>query len=189
MGWTIYHRAPTDPRAELRSICTWNRDDSAARVLADSLIGSTWYAAVETTYKADGRRVVWAAVFLTTRRGGWGYKDMCESMGPTESRCPARILNMLSPLDETYGHAGYAAEWRERCRANLAAKREARPIRGGDVVRFSSPYTIGGQKVDTFKAVQVQRRGRSLLRFQTLEGHGPYMLGNWRRYVAEVSAA
>ena len=40
-----------------------------------------------------------------------------ENMGPYEAKAPAWILDLLSPTDSEY-----ANEWREKCRANLAAK-------------------------------------------------------------------
>jgi hypothetical protein len=46
---------------------------------------------------------------------------MDETMGPVESRCPERILDLLTPTDSEY-----ANEWRARCRAFHAASK-ARP--------------------------------------------------------------
>lgn len=47
---------------------------------------------------------------------GWiRYKVLHEVEGPAASRCPARILDMLSPTE-----APYALKWRERCRRNAA---------------------------------------------------------------------
>jgi len=59
------------------------------------------------------------------------YKDMTEGMGPAESECPERILDALDPIDE-----GYAVEWRERCRRNIAVRRS---VKKGSVVRFVKP--------------------------------------------------
>lgn len=47
MGWTVYHRRPADPRAELRSLVTRDGPEGSRRPLADAFVGSTWYAAVE----------------------------------------------------------------------------------------------------------------------------------------------
>lgn len=183
MGWTFYDRRPAEPREELRRLCTWTNESGERRVIADSMVGSTWYAAVEHV-KPDGSRIVWAAVFLTSRRDGWGYKDMDETCGPNESECPARILALLTPLADPEGRDKYAAAWRERCRANLEAKKARKPVKAGDVVKFAAPYIIGGASVDTFRAVERLRRGRKLLAFQTLDGCGPYRLVNWRKNVA-----
>ena len=94
------------------------------KVLKSAMVGSTYYAAVET--KTNGTSpYVSAAVFLTCGKGSdgtvWGYKDMDENMGPCEDKCPASILALLSPTDSKN-----ALEWRERCRENIRMKAEER---------------------------------------------------------------
>lgn len=46
------------------------------------------------------------------------YKDVCESMGPSEDNCPLSVLSKLSPL-ENLKYVGDSEEWRCRCYANL----------------------------------------------------------------------
>ena len=96
----------------------------AMKVLKSAMVGSVYYAAVET-HKDGQSPFVWAAVFLTSGKGRdgsvWGYKDMDETMGPCEDKCPASILALLSPTDDKD-----ANEWRERCRANIRRKAEER---------------------------------------------------------------
>lgn len=133
MGWVHCfdgRRKPdgtVDRRFECDRICTWEcRDEdgnvtTSGRVLKSAMVGSTYYAAVQN-HKGD----VWAAVFLTcgrTRHDGtaWGYKDMDETMGPCEAKCPASVLALLTPTD-----SGNANEWRERCRQNIAKAAEIR---------------------------------------------------------------
>lgn len=94
------------------------------KVLKSAMVGSTYYAAVET--KKEGKApFVWAAVFLTCGKGSdgtvWGYKDMDETMGPCEDKCPASILALLSPTEDKM-----AMEWRNRCRENIRIKAEER---------------------------------------------------------------
>lgn len=137
MGWIHCfdgRRLPNgkvDRRYECDRILTWDTKDkdgnitATNRVLKSSMVGSTYYAAVETK-KVSGERKVWAAIFLTcgqTKHDGtiWGYKDMDETMGPCESKCPASILALLTPTDSQW-----ANEWRERCRQNMAAAAERR---------------------------------------------------------------
>ena len=59
----------------------------------------------------------------------FGYKDMTEDMGPVDAKCPRRILDQLTPLDElaargiiTGSGLEWARNWRERCEQHLAAK-------------------------------------------------------------------
>lgn len=116
-----------DRRYECDRLCTWRTKDesgkviSSGEVLKSAMVGSTYYAAVRNK---DGK--VWAAVFLTCGRTkfdntAWGYKDMDETMGPNEDKCPASVLAMLSPTDDAD-----ALEWRERCRKNIAKAAEIR---------------------------------------------------------------
>ena len=133
MGWTHCFdglRKPNgeiDRRRECDRLLTWCRWDengnviSSGEVIKSAMVGSTYYAAVRNK---DG--LVWAAVFLTcgrTRHDGtaWGFKDMDETMGPHEDKCPVSILDLLSPTDSQW-----ANEWRDRCRKNAAKAAERR---------------------------------------------------------------
>ena len=122
---------PASRQKEIDKTLTWESKDkdgnilSTHKVLKSSMVGSVYYAAV-TTEKPGKETEVWAAVFLTcgrTKHDGtiWGYKDMDETVGPCESKCPASILALLTPTDSQW-----ANEWRERCRKNIAAAAERR---------------------------------------------------------------
>ena len=137
MGWVHCfdgRRLPNgkiDRRYECDKLLTWDTKDkdgnliTTNRVLKSAMVGSTYYAAVESR-SAWGARKVWASIFLTCGQTkhdhtAWGYKCMDESMGPNESKCPASILALLTPTDSQW-----ANEWRERCRKNIAAAAERR---------------------------------------------------------------
>lgn len=96
MGWTTYGRSIADPQAECDRLCTWSNDHVSSRVVTSALVGNVYYAAVERT-EAGGEPRTSAGVFLI-QRSPFGYKDMDESMGPTESSCPRSVLEKLSPL-------------------------------------------------------------------------------------------
>ena len=114
MGW-LYMRSLAGyatPKAYLDAQFTYDRDTGSSRVLASSLVGRrTYYAAVEWVPAASGEREVWGLVCLVRynprdREGlVFGYKDMSESMGPCESECPARILDLLTATQNTYALA------------------------------------------------------------------------------------
>ena len=103
MGWTTLHRVPgtTDREffeAEFPDTLTRNGE-----ILDCATGGGAFYAAVRT--RETGQ--VWALVVLVRRSGAgagrwgnFGYKEMDERMGPVEARCPARLLDLLSPLPE-----------------------------------------------------------------------------------------
>ena len=144
MGWTHCYTSPyavwknggtvmppASRRKEIDRMLTWEQKDEAGNVLAthrvlkSAMVGSVYYAAV-TTEKPGKDMEVWAAVFLTCGRVKhdgciWGYKDMDETMGPCESKCPASILSLLTPTDSKW-----ANEWRERCRENIAEAADRR---------------------------------------------------------------
>ncbi len=86
-------------------------------VVAKKQVGSTVYLALRVTPpKGKGKPYVTAVVVLTKRgKGGFGHKSMDEMMGPAESKCPAEILRILSPVS-ALPHPEFAHRWRQRCR-------------------------------------------------------------------------
>lgn len=92
-------------------------------VLKSTMVGSVYYAAVRCVSeetKLDGTSEKSAKVFgvvcLTQgylRRDGlnFGIKQMDESVGPNESKCPNSILDLLDEPCNTWSR-----EWRTRCR-------------------------------------------------------------------------
>ena len=119
MGWTVYKathytkKGTVDRKAE----CDKYRWGDEYELLKSAMVGATYYAAVR--YKTTGQ--VFAAVFLTTIRKdfyNFGYKDMDETMGPGEAKCPANILALLTEPDNEF-----ALSWRERCRQYHADKK------------------------------------------------------------------
>ncbi len=110
MGWTGGELRK--PFTALAAIEFDLGEDFAGRVIDTALYGSVVYAAVRSR---DGQEV-FGLVLLTERREGLLYtKPVSEDMGPAEDRCPARILDRLTPPSNEY-----ARQWRERCRARLA---------------------------------------------------------------------
>jgi hypothetical protein len=113
MGWTGGELRK--PFTALAAIEFDLGEDFARRVIDTALHGRVVYAAVRSR---DGQEV-FGLVLLTERREGLIYtKPVSEDMGPAEDRCPARILDRLTPPSNEY-----ARQWRERCRARLAKPR------------------------------------------------------------------
>jgi len=110
MGWTGGQLSK--PFTALAAIEFDLGEDFARRVIETSLYGRVIYAAVRSH---DGRDV-FGLVLLTERRDGLLYtKPVSEDMGPAEDRCPASILDRLTPPSNEH-----ARQWRERCRTRLA---------------------------------------------------------------------
>ncbi|MDP2150262.1 MAG: hypothetical protein Q8K13_11535, partial [Parvibaculum sp.] len=152
---------------------TYDRDTGRSRVLASSVVGRrTYYAAVEWISAGTEVREVWGLVCLVRHnprdREGlvFGYKDMSESMGPCESDCPARILDLLTATDNTN-----ALAWRERCGSGLAlrAGRAAKPMpKPGDVVVLAEPLLFrDGRTFSRFEAVSLPGRKRGGLVYRS----------------------
>lgn len=175
MGWLFMSIAgmgahPT-PKTYLDDQYTWTRslpDGSitGARVLASSCLrNQVYYAAVEPS--TDGVPEPVIAVVCLVRwsprnRDGehFGYKSMTEDMGPNESECPARILDLLGPTDSEY-----ALAWRQRCSASSA--RRSRALPEGAKVRLAEPIAfVDGVRRDEFTVV----RDRGRLRFRDATG-------------------
>lgn len=147
------------------------------------------YAAVRRTWLPGtghakaGQSYVYAVVYLFehyTKKHGpmkdwghdFGYKDMDETEGPNESRCPARILGLLSPTDNEY-----ALHWRQRCLDNLAGKV---PVKKGQAVRFARPIRFGnGQELQ-----ELAWSGSGGLFFGPCGGR--YRISGWRKMKYEA---
>ena len=162
MGWLIYNYTPPCIRDEIARLCTYIWEGGRKHPVLISRKGSVWYAAVRFE-PAEGRLptgldatgsfetdatggYTFAAVFLTTcQDGGWGYKDMDETMGPNVAEAPLKLIDLLSPTTSEWARA-----WRQRCRDN--AVRASRPLKPGDVIRLDEPLPFSdGTKRQTFR--------------------------------------
>lgn len=155
MGWLSYHRAKGESNLD-----HFRRqfDGERGRVLDCATVGNVAYIAYCVQPK-DRSPYVGALVVLTqwvprpADGMNFAYKDQDESMGPTQTRCPQRILDQLSPLAACpYGDDGrrWASEWREACAAYLAARAARRGIGAGATVKFAAPLTFtDGSCADT----------------------------------------
>jgi hypothetical protein len=164
MGWLYRHDPIDDPVAYLTDQFNYENEHRRSEVLAAARVGSTVYMAIRSTEKATGASFVFAAVILisNTRKNGFGYKDMTESMGPCECACPKRIMRLLSPVEDI-PNPSYTAEWRARVAAHHAATRALRAKRGrlqpGCIVTLDRAVSFPGSTTATaFHLRFVQRR-------------------------------
>lgn len=146
MGWTSYHVDKTykngkpfiDRKAEcdkmfISDAVSWKTHEVIGRyeLLKSAMVGSTHYAAVRKTIFATETEPesvkVFAAVTLTKVDNkdyyNFAYKNMDESMGPCECKCPKAILDLLTPTEYEY-----AREWRKRCYENLKKKKDSNAL-------------------------------------------------------------
>jgi hypothetical protein len=190
MGWTGIYRNGRDSTADLLRHELTLRDsaDPGAGVQDIALVGrNTAYVA----YRQPGPGAACFAIVMLLRysRDELMFKDMDEFMGPNESDCPKRILDLLTPIDPDDDRNGYARAWRERCRANLERRAVARELEPGDVIRFPQPFSFSdGTKLRSF--VVDRPAPRKPLRLHAIVGYDDagrprpssfsYRLSNWR---------
>jgi hypothetical protein len=143
------------------------------RVLDYAQVGwSAVYMAIETIATGE----VWAGVCLVNRgRYDFAIKELTETMGPAEDRCPIRVLDRLTPTDDKW-----ASEWRARCRAYHARRASLPKLRKGDRVRFAEPMAFSNG--DTL-AELIFETGST---FRGPEGYGRYHVTSWRDRAFEV---
>ena len=163
MGTTFYHatnykNGKVDRKAECDKILEYVSETRQQRVLKSSMVGSTYYAAVETI--REGSREVWAAVFITYGQDrsdpyyNFGYKDMEESMGPYYYDCPKGILDLLTPTDNEC-----ANDWRRKCREKKEKKSSLASVKIGEKVKWSPyPHRDGQYRILTKHAPAYQFR-------------------------------
>jgi len=142
MGWTSWNtkndklRFATAGDYLADSYTRTTAEGAVQTVVAHRMVAGVWYAALRVQGQPadDYARAVHpnpsdfttALVVLTEGSwgGNWSEKGMDESVGPREARCPAGILNTLTPLND-HKYSEWARAWRDRCRANLAGRRAA----------------------------------------------------------------
>lgn len=126
MGWTSYNakfykNGRVDRKAEIENNVIKNDN---LKVLKSSMIGSTYYGAIEHIESKE----VFAVVILTSTNMkdyfNFSYKDMDETMGPGQCNCPKSILDLLTPTDNEY-----ANEWRKRCYKNINKGKDKKALK------------------------------------------------------------
>jgi len=115
------HRLQKPARMSMRRFlkAQFECDDEYCRMrVLDTVVvaGRTAYAAMEWVMKDNDRRQVVGVVLrleqAATPRGKTVVaQEMIESMLPSDTDCPYRILRLLSSTDDPR-----ALEWRQRCR-------------------------------------------------------------------------
>ena len=184
MGWITTYKPKGEPILgffQRNGVLRWSDDNpNTYRVLDHALVNmSTFYAAVEQVNKATGERRVWAAVVLvrfdnrsTYYRGdhNFGWKDMDESCGPYETKCPERILKLLTPTDNEY-----ALSWRKACWANIEKRKARKNLPVGTVLKY-------GKYVLTIEGPALQPR-----RLSVRDQHGtPWTLTHNQVLASEI---
>jgi len=90
---------------------------------------------------------------LACRRGfGWGYKDLCERMGPLYYHCPLPYLDMVPEEN---------ADWRAAVRAWHA--RRARPIAIGEIWSLMPSCSVRAVEIVSLRPLRGRGRPNGVL--------------------------
>ena len=175
MGWTYTHREKGISNRD------WFADEfSSIEILDCATIGGwsgTFYAACR--HKHDGPDgPVWAMICMLGWRANdhfnFGYKDLDETMGPSDDDCPERVFKLLTPLEPG------KYEWAEGWRARVAEKLARPKVKKGTKVRWLNSWSSSrdyGICTYTGKGNAFVTAGGWLVRFQ-----------GWRTVAYEVVA-
>lgn len=117
MGWTgLYHKPANIFKYFEDGFGGTRQDGSRVVCLGQAYVGTTIYG-IWRYINPDGTNgCSWASIVLTQRGGKndsceWYYKDMDETVGPYQAKCPKSLLQKLdSPASNEY-----ARDWRKRC--------------------------------------------------------------------------
>lgn len=125
MGWSFTYQ---QSRREL--IAQRTQSESSNGIVHKCLKHCTSGNVLWTVWEITGpgeqvQRYIGCDLLARQRGHGWGYKDMCESMGPSYYSCPLAYLEMVPVA---------SAEWRDQVRAYHAARN--RKVDVGDVLVF-----------------------------------------------------
>lgn len=124
MGWISYHaseykKGSIDRKAEIEK----NFALDSYKVLKSTMVGSTYYAAVQS----DKTKDIFGYVVLTSVNNkdyyNFSYKGISEDMGPYSYDCPPSILKLLTPTENEY-----AKEWRASCLKKREAKKKLKSL-------------------------------------------------------------
>jgi hypothetical protein len=153
MGWTGLYTKPASVTGYFKE--RWEQDDDLKKItcLGQAFVGrSTLYGVWEVHLKDSGKTYQFATVTLCTYKSGdcaFYYKDMDETVGPCESRCPLSLLKLL----KTPAPSEFARRWRKDCWENaLGLSADAMRIKWNRLVRRANSWPRIPKDVDRFYA-------------------------------------
>jgi hypothetical protein len=154
MGWFFsqQHNSKKDFIAH-RTRRQRGQDDTTFTCLAHSVRGNTLYTVWEVTHPNKPAHRFIGIDLLSKTSDGWGYKDMCESMGIYKYDCPLKFFDMVpEPPNE------HARKWRDKVRAIAKGAKERRKmlkdIKVGDVIRLREGCTPETIEVSSLKPIR-----------------------------------
>lgn len=156
MGWYGCTRAKGQSNDEFfleEALC--KGPDIFDTILDSSTVDSVWYAAIQRDYATGeraGQSEVWCMVNLIKWYRGpdnFYYKPLEETMGPTESGCPDRILDLLPLLPDCHHKETYCVNCNAKIR--LDGKRWVSDREEGQREEVAGPNCYTGYRMDAVK--------------------------------------
>jgi hypothetical protein len=146
MGWDYQHVDKGTKTADIEL----PRFSPGWEVLDHAQVGSTFYVVARDVAEGPMFGTITAFVILVDRRSrdyfNYGHKDQTWDLGPTETKCPDRLLDLLpEPPNE------WAEAWVRECRAYNRQVKTNRRVKPGQTVRLAAPLSFtDGVERDTF---------------------------------------
>lgn len=120
MGWIF---KTNQSKADLIADRTRNQETEGCKYecLSYRVIGNHLWKISKYTNKETGKVIMEICLDLLSsqKNYGWGYKDLCESMGPSYYDCPLSFLNECPAVLDSQ----YAVGWRDAVRQYHASKK------------------------------------------------------------------
>lgn len=158
MGWTFSYDNSRREIIARRTQGTTQADGTRWECLRHTAIGNVlwtvWEVTPGDTTKPASRFIGCDLLASGGKSMGWGYKDMCESMGPCYYTCPLSYLEMVPPRNE---------EWRAMVREYHAAR--SRKVSIGDVLIFQGLTIPEAKVIGRVKRSLIIEYGGSHFRF------------------------
>jgi len=102
MGW-LFTNGATKSDIIKNLIKAEENDNRYWNTIAHCIRGDVLWAVVEITFKKEDRKDHFIACYLLMKsEDSWGYKDMCESMGPLRYSCPLKYLKMTPVTNQSW---------------------------------------------------------------------------------------
>jgi len=168
MGWTGMYDKPQSIPRYFEEQWTAPRDDgSRLRCLGQAFVGRFTLYGVWQHTSADGAPLAPAFATVTliqynnnaTDRCAWYYKDMDETVGPCEAKCPKSLLKLLGPTDQPYAIAWRKACWDNAKRTEWTRSRAQLKRRIDKMFNSGTPRAEIQSTVDAWMASHPQPTG------------------------------
>lgn len=175
MGWTYIQRGSQKVKDILRRELSYTDGSDVLEIAIVNLREA--YAAVRTP-KGKVVGIVAKLDYAKDRVHDFGFKVMDEGEGPLITSAPAKVLDLLSPVNAIYKTPlarDFATKWRTACRERLA-KREDMKLEVGDRIHFN------GSLWELVQGGRRKRFARVPEDGEVIDNPALFRLVDWKKY-------